>query len=343
PYSDLKLRLGPFLALENRLMKQLSATDDDEATHLFPSPPPLAPATPNSVSTPTQKAKHAEVSINNRHNWKKAFNKFSLGAKGNGNDAEQDGWWNDPSDPCHILNAAHADVEWLWKDKPVQTELRRKRLRLEESSGFYLDSLDRVTDLRYIPSDDDVLRARLKTIGVVEHTFALETGKQKGADWRIFDVGGQRHAWIPYFTDVNALIFLAPISAFDQVLVEDPRVNRLEDSLLLWRAVVANKLLANVNIILFLNKCDLLQSKLEAGVHLNQYMTSYGDRPNDTESISKYFRSKFLALNQSYTPNPEREIYLHMTAVTDTRRTSSIITNVRDIILRDDLRDVKLL
>ncbi|KIJ48448.1 hypothetical protein M422DRAFT_162502 [Sphaerobolus stellatus SS14] len=213
-------------------------------------------------------------------------------------------------------------------------------------SPSYLDSLDRVTDLRYIPSDDDVLRARLKTIGVVEHTFALETGKQKGVDWRIFDVGGarsQRHAWIPYFTDVNALIFLAPISAFDQVLSEDPRVNRLEDSLLLWRAVVANKLLANVNIILFLNKCDLLQSKLEAGVHLNQYMTSYGDRPNDTESISKYFRSKFLALNQSYTPNPEREIYLHMTAVTDTRRTSSIIANVRDIILRDDLRDVKLL
>ena len=58
---------------------------------------------------------------------------------------------------------------------------------------------------------------------------------------------------------VNALIFLAPISAFDQVLAEDPRVNRLEDSLLLWRAIVANKLLAHVNIILFLNKVDLLQ------------------------------------------------------------------------------------
>jgi hypothetical protein len=36
-------------------------------------------------------------------------------------------------------------------------------------------------------------------------------------------------------------------------------VNRVEDSLLLWRSIVANKLLARVNIILFLNKCDLLQ------------------------------------------------------------------------------------
>ena len=75
---------------------------------------------------------------------------------------------------------------------------------------------------------------------------------------------------------MNAIIFLAPISTFDQVLAEvgsfsskaiwlkpigpkDPHVNRLQDSLLLWKSIVSNKLLSDVNIILFLNKCDLLQ------------------------------------------------------------------------------------
>lgn len=77
---------------------------------------------------------------------------------------------------------------------------------------------------------------------------------------------------------MNAIIFLAPISAFDQVLAEvcatdgrrdritngrpamqDPSVNRLEDSMLLWQSVTSSKLLANVNIVLFLNKCDLLK------------------------------------------------------------------------------------
>lgn len=43
------------------------------------------------------------------------------------------------------------------------------------------------------------------------------------------------------------------------ILIQDLKVNRLEDSLILWKAVVSNKLLANVNIVLFLNKCDLLQ------------------------------------------------------------------------------------
>ena len=86
---------------------------------------------------------------------------------------------------------------------------------------------------------------------------------------------------------MNAIIFLAPISAFDQPLAENPSVNRLEDSMLLWRSVVSNRLLSNVNIILFLNKCDLLKAKLEAGVKLKTHMTSYKERPNDYDSVSK--------------------------------------------------------
>ena len=34
-------------------------------------------------------------------------------------------------------------------------------------------------------------------------------------------------AWIPFFDDMDAIIFLAPLSPFDQVLEEDPSVGRL--------------------------------------------------------------------------------------------------------------------
>lgn len=63
----------------------------------------------------------------------------------------------------------------------------------------------------------------------------------------------QRHAWLPYFDDINALIFLAPISCFDERLAEDRRVNRLQDSILLWKAVCGSKLLQNVQLILVRN------------------------------------------------------------------------------------------
>lgn len=36
--------------------------------------------------------------------------------------------------------------------------------------------------------------------------------------------------------------------------------------MLLWKAVCSNKLLANVDLVLFLNKCDILEKKLNAGV-----------------------------------------------------------------------------
>jgi hypothetical protein len=39
----------------------------------------------------------------------------------------------------------------------------------------------------------------------------------------------------------------APISAFDQVLTEDTEVNRVEDSVLLFRTICRSKLLANVS------------------------------------------------------------------------------------------------
>lgn len=90
---------------------------------------------------------------------------------------------------------------------------------------------------------------------------------------------GRTAAWAPFFDDMDCIIFLAPISAFDQVLAEEPRVNRLvrleprfgyyvlifrsqADSVNLWTTIVSNKLLANTNIILFLNKIDIMKSKL---------------------------------------------------------------------------------
>ena len=43
-------------------------------------------------------------------------------------------------------------------------------------------------------------------------------------------------------------LFLAPISAFDEVLAEDPEVNRIEDSVILFKTICASKLLANVRV-----------------------------------------------------------------------------------------------
>lgn len=377
-YELYRRRLEPLVALEERLTHLLSSPADDEPVRLGKQPvtregladdsspssprngrptPTIVipnhdssryPVTPVVSPAATKNRKNKEVTVQGMHNWKKPFY-LDLGSRSkspkNAHSNEIEGWWEDPNDPCHTLNACAQTMIQLWQDPQVRKRLEEKRLRLEESSGFFLDEIPRITAKMFIPRDEDVLKARLKTMGVVEHTFLISSGTNRGVEWKIYDVGGARHqrqAWAPYFDDVNAIIFLAPISAFDQVLAEDPRVNRLEDSLLLWKSLVSTKLLSNVNIMLFLNKCDLLRAKLDTGVRLNQHMLSYGDRSNDYDSVSNYFRNKFGALHQNFTPNRERELYIHFTSVTDTRRTSLIISNVRDIIIKANLRSLKL-
>ena len=66
---------------------------------------------------------------------------------------------------------------------------------------------------------DDILHARIQTMGVAEHVFDVNL-HGKMVTWHLYDVGGargQRHTWVPYFDDANAIIFVAPVSAFDQV------------------------------------------------------------------------------------------------------------------------------
>lgn len=59
----------------------------------------------------------------------------------------------------------------------------------------------------------------------------------------------QKAAWIPYFPDITALIFLAPVSSFNERLPENPRINRLEDTFALWKTVCSSKLLTNVQLV----------------------------------------------------------------------------------------------
>ena len=48
--------------------------------------------------------------------------------------------------------------------------------------------------LSYSLYSDDVLKARLKTVGVSEYKFEMEVSaaRDSGTEWRIIDVGGSR-------------------------------------------------------------------------------------------------------------------------------------------------------
>ena len=85
---------------------------------------------------------------------------------------------------------------------------------------------------------------------------------------------------------VQAIIFLAPLT-FNLTLEEDPTVNRIEDSMIIWKAICSNRVLERTTIILFLNKMDVLAAALKSGLRVRDYVTSYGDQPNEVPSVAK--------------------------------------------------------
>ncbi|KAF8553366.1 guanine nucleotide binding protein, alpha subunit [Imleria badia] len=332
-HLKLKMRLAPLIQVEAALIRKLLPPDQlEDFTRTYLTSPPFP----------------QEISINSSAGWKTTFNRLMRNGGRESCDSVDLINWSDPDDPGVILHACSEDMIKLWADPTVRKLMDIEKMRPEEMAGFFLDALARVSSPKYIPTDDDILRARLKTLGVSEHRFQVKVGHlgtAMSSDWRVFDVGGQRSldkrhrslaAWVPYFDDMNAIIFLAPISCFDQVLQEDPTVNRLADSFLLWKNIVSNPLLKKTDLVLFLNKCDILRAKLKSGIRLGDYITSYGDRPNDFESASTYLKKKFAGLMREHAG--DRPFYCHFTSVTDTQSTSLILQNVQDVIVRDNLK-----
>jgi len=227
------------------------------------------------------------------------------------------------------------DIAELWQHPAVKTFLRMRRLRLEESAAFFLDEIHRLAEPDYLPTTDDILHVRLQTLGVTEHSFDINFGENHYT-WILYDVGGsrgQRHAWVPYFDDASAVIFLAPISAFDQYLEEDPRTNRIHDSLQLFTATCSNKLLRNSSMVLMLNKTDILKRKLQSGVMVKKYITSYGERENRYEEVAEYFRVHFLQIHKRKGVQ-KQELYIHFTSMLDTRATQKIIVDINEAIIK---------
>ncbi|KAF8340310.1 guanine nucleotide binding protein, alpha subunit, partial [Cantharellus anzutake] len=206
-----------------------------------------------------------------------------------------------------LIEACKDDIHLLWNHPTVQRLMMKGRIVVKESSDFFMNEIDRISSLDFVPTNDDILYARIRTVGIAEYTYQLQFGA-KMRTWRIVDVGGtrrQRHAWIPYFDNATAIIFLCPVSAFDQWLDEDPTTNRIEDSMKLFSIVCSSPLLKRTHIVLFLNKIDILKEKLKNGAKVRKSIPTYGNRENDVDTVVKYFQSHFQTVFRKSNPPSE--------------------------------------
>ncbi|KAE9554521.1 hypothetical protein FO519_002277 [Halicephalobus sp. NKZ332] len=220
----------------------------------------------------------------------------------------------------------------LWSDKAVSGAAlnRGNEFQLAESASHFLSNIERIGAPDYKPTEQDILLSRIKTTGIVEVKF-----KMKNVDFRVFDVGGQRSErkkWIHCFEDVNAIIFIAALSEYDQVLFEDETTNRMVESMRLFESICNSRWFINTSMILFLNKKDLFMEKIKKTsikIAFPEYKGS-----NSYDEQVKYVEEKFENLNA----NPDKTIYMHQTCATDTNQVQMILDSVIDMIIQANLQ-----
>jgi len=223
----------------------------------------------------------------------------------------------------------------LWADPAIQATYNLRSLfQLNDSAKFFFDKLQEIAVPDYLPTDQDILHARVRTTGIIENDFIIDNNK-----FKMVDVGGQRNErkkWIHCFDNVTAVLFVADMAAYDRKLYEDEKVNRMDETLNLFENICNSKWFRDTSVILFLNKFDLFKEKI-ISVPLRVGFPDYPGE-NTFEPASAYMETEFLKRNHYKKP-----IYCHMTCATDTRNVSVVFNGVKDIVVRGALESSGLL
>ncbi|CAG9806756.1 unnamed protein product [Chironomus riparius] len=224
-----------------------------------------------------------------------------------------------------------SSIKELWADAGIQECYERRReYQLIDSAKYYLNDLERIEKDDYLPTEQDLLRARVPTTGIIEYKFKLDN-----IYFRIVDVGGQRserRKWIHCFENVTSIIFISALSEYDQVLFESSDVNRLEESMALFKTLITSNWFQESSVLLFLNKKDLLQEKI-MNSHLDDYFPEFYGPRKDIIAARNFILQMFVNLN----PDEDKTIYSHFTCATDTENMKFVSAAVKDTILQSNI------
>ncbi|XP_017865765.1 PREDICTED: G protein alpha q subunit isoform X3 [Drosophila arizonae] len=270
-------------------------------------------------------------------------------------------------------------IKTLWSDAGIQECYdRRREYQLTDSAKYYLMDLDRVAQPDYLPTEQDILRVRVPTTGIIEYPFDLEEIRFSYLD--NLDRVGQPD-YVPSEQDI--LRNRSPTSGIQQYSFElHPLVYRMVDvggqrsERRKWihcfenvTSIIFLVALSEYDQILFEsdNENRMEESKalfrtiitypwfqnssvilflnkkdlLEEKImysHLVDYFPEYDGPQRDAIAAREFILRMFVDLN----PDSEKIIYSHFTCATDTENIRFVFAAVKDTILQSNLKEYNL-
>jgi len=241
-----------------------------------------------------------------------------------------------PNNDAQMFLHIWKPIKILWQSQTMTQTVWQKRSLVNIIDGHkdFLDAIDRLASKSFKPNQQDVLLARVKTTQVVMERYTID-----GIEFEMYDVGGQRserRKWIDCFDSVDAVIFVAALSEYDQNLAESKRTNRMVEALELFRSICNNRAFANTAVMLFLNKKDIFEEKLQySDISAQKPFHDYGGPPKDFNNGVLYFIEKFkdCLINDEITDS-----FIQACTATDTHNMEFVLDSTRTIIMTENLR-----
>lgn len=217
-----------------------------------------------------------------------------------------------------------------------------------DESFRIMTNIEDLLDPNYILSDEEVLRARVQTFGA----FKLSIGI-KDFEYNFLDVGGvrfERCKWQHYYSHVNHIIFVISLPGYYQYLVEDGKTvsffalntfletaliksavfqTQMREALRTFRNLTKIESLANMPIILFLNKTDLFMEHL-VDIPISNYFLDFEGGSNYDQAC-QYFAQRFRKLDR----RKNGKLFFYLTNAADTDCFKQTFRNLRLNILPD--------
>ena len=209
-----------------------------------------------------------------------------------------------------------------------QVWTKRSAVNVVDAHKMFLDEIPRIASPDFKPTTQDVLTSRVRTTGIVKEEYRIDD-----TDFQLYDVGGQRserRKWVNCFQDVTAVVFVAALSEYDQVLAEAKRSNRMVESLTLFQSVCNNHAFENTSILLFLNKRDVFEEKLGySDIAGQKHFVDFAGPAKDYDAGVSYFVEKFkVCLGE----DEMNDNFIHVTCATDTSNMKFVLTASATII-----------
>jgi GTPase SAR1 family protein len=197
-----------------------------------------------------------------------------------------------------LLPDVAREISSLWND-PITKVIYQEAnsIGLGDNAAFFLDNVARIAAPNYVPTDEDILKSRIRTTGIASLNFLIDQVKTE-----LVDVGGQkseRARWQRCFQNVSFLMFVVSLSDFDQCMFEDEAVPRTKDSMDLFGSIANSAIFESKQIFLVLNKVDIFKKKLAAtpDKFKNAYPGFAGNASNPDEAIAHVKQSFVARLN----------------------------------------------